>query len=153
MCIRLGGGSSFQIQCPSGDHSDWGPQFSGTVWAALCKQMGVHHIQMTADHPPSNGLIERFHRQLRVALKARNCSPDWTSHFPWRRWVFGQLPTTYNSGLSKLVLPGEIPLPLDSTATSDIPSIRPPRPPKTRLGTCRRPSRAPTTLRQVSMCT
>ena len=37
----------------------------------------------TAYHPQSNGLIERFHRQLKNALKARACGVDWAEHLPW----------------------------------------------------------------------
>jgi transposase InsO family protein len=53
--------------------SDRRPQFAGTVWAAFCRQMGIKHIMMTSYHPQSNGMVERDHRQLKAALRSRNC--------------------------------------------------------------------------------
>ncbi len=63
--------------------SDREPQFASAVWAAFCKQMGIKHMMTTAYHPQSNGMVERFHRQLKEALRARNCGADWADHLPW----------------------------------------------------------------------
>ena len=63
--------------------TDRGPQFSSAVWSCLCRTLGMQHIQTTAYHPQSNGLVERFHRQLKEALKARNCGAAWEEHLPW----------------------------------------------------------------------
>ena len=38
---------------------------------------------MTAYHPQSNGLVERFHRRLKYALRARMATADWADHLLW----------------------------------------------------------------------
>ncbi len=37
----------------------------------------------TAYHPQSNDMVERVHRQLKDALRARGAGPAWHSHLPW----------------------------------------------------------------------
>jgi hypothetical protein len=68
---------------PSSITSDRGPQFTSALWAALCKLLNITHIPTTAYHPQSNGLVERFHRRLKDALRARTAGPDWFHHLPW----------------------------------------------------------------------
>ena len=63
--------------------SDRGVQFTSAIWEILCKTLRIKHVQTTAYHPQSNGLVERFHRQLKNALKARACGVDWAKHLPW----------------------------------------------------------------------
>ncbi len=53
------------------------------MWAHLSQQLGVQHINSTAYHPQSNGLVERAHRQLKDALRARLAAEDWPAHLPW----------------------------------------------------------------------
>jgi transposase InsO family protein len=45
--------------------------------------LGIQHITTTAYHPQSNGAVERFHRRLKEALKAKLAGPEWTAHLPW----------------------------------------------------------------------
>ena len=63
--------------------SDRGPQFTSAVWAELCAKMGVNHRLTTAYHPQCNGMVERFHRQLKEALRSRECAATWVAHLPW----------------------------------------------------------------------
>jgi hypothetical protein len=63
--------------------SDRGPQFTSSLWAALCSLLSIKHTQTTAYHPQSNGLVERFHRRLKDALRARAAGADWFLHLPW----------------------------------------------------------------------
>jgi cleavage and polyadenylation specificity factor subunit 1 len=63
--------------------SDRGPQFSSAVWAAFTAKLGILHNMTTAYHPQCNGLVERIHRRIKEALKARLASSDWPSHLPW----------------------------------------------------------------------
>ena len=44
------------------------PQPRGFGW---CGEYGVQHITTTPFHPPANGMVERLHRQMKDALRAR----------------------------------------------------------------------------------
>jgi cleavage and polyadenylation specificity factor subunit 1 len=63
--------------------SDRGPQFTSAVWSALCAKLGMSRSLTTAFHPQSNGMVERAHRQLKDALRARAAGHDWPLHLPW----------------------------------------------------------------------
>jgi transposase InsO family protein len=63
--------------------SDQGSQFTSVLWANMCTKLGVNHINTTAYHPQSNGMVERVHRQLKEGLKARGATTDWPEHLPW----------------------------------------------------------------------
>ena len=67
---------------PSTLTSDRGPQFTSALWAELCRLLGIDHVQTTAFHPQSNGLLERFHRRLKDALRARATCPSWAAQLP-----------------------------------------------------------------------
>ena len=49
----------------------------------MCRALGSKHVQTTAYHPQANGMVERFHRQLKAALRARCSGADWLEHLPW----------------------------------------------------------------------
>jgi transposase InsO family protein len=68
---------------PSVLTSDQGRQFCSALWASMCSLLGVDHSRTTAYHPQSNGMIERAHRQLKDALRARLAGADWPLHLPW----------------------------------------------------------------------
>jgi transposase InsO family protein len=72
-----------RLGLPSAITSDRGLQFTSALWAALCKLLDITHIPTTSYHPQSNGLVERFHRRLKDALRARAAGNNWSSHLPW----------------------------------------------------------------------
>jgi cleavage and polyadenylation specificity factor subunit 1 len=68
---------------PAEMSSDRGSQFTSELWTSLTKLLGVRHCRTTAYHPQSNGLVERFHRHLKAALRARLQGPNWMDELPW----------------------------------------------------------------------
>jgi transposase InsO family protein len=63
--------------------SDRGPQFTSEVWAAVCGRLGIKRKLTTAYHPQANGLVERFHRQLKEALWSMAAGLNWEEQLPW----------------------------------------------------------------------
>ena len=62
--------------------TDRGPQFESRLFDALTRHLGTTRIRTTAYHPISNGMVERFHRQLKAALTAQNDPSNWTEQLP-----------------------------------------------------------------------
>ena len=58
---------------PSTITTDRGQQFESSLWTHLMRLLGTHWIRTTAYQPISNGLVERFHQQLKGAIK---CLPN-----------------------------------------------------------------------------
>ena len=69
-----------QFGCPETVTTDRGSHFAG-AFDDLLKTLGCRHICTTAFHPQANGLVERFHRQLKAALKAHE-NPAWQETLP-----------------------------------------------------------------------
>ena len=63
-----------QFGCPSRITTDRGQQFESSLWTELMKLLGSHRIITTASHLQANGLLERFHHQLKDALRAHRGS-------------------------------------------------------------------------------
>jgi hypothetical protein len=98
--------------------SDRGSQFSSEVWAAVCKRLNIRHCMTTAYHPQANGMVERLHRRLKEALRARLPGEEWLQHLPWVMLGLRTAPREDSAVSaaelalhSKLVLPGELLLP------------------------------------------
>lgn len=68
---------------PSTLTTDRGTQFCSSTWQHWCDRNNVLHVPTTAFHPQANGMVERFHRQLKEALKARGAGSAWSDHLPW----------------------------------------------------------------------
>jgi transposase InsO family protein len=62
--------------------SDRGTQFIPAIWDSLCQHLGIQHQPTTAFHPQVNGMVERCHRRLKDALRARLAGPDQPLHLP-----------------------------------------------------------------------
>ena len=63
--------------------SDQGAVFTSAIWTSLSKTLGTHHHHTTSYHPASNGLVERFHRDLKASLRARCTDSQWVDQLPW----------------------------------------------------------------------
>ncbi len=117
--------------------SDRGRQFISQLWADLCSSLGILHRPTTAYHPQANGMVERAHRRLKEALKARKAGTSWLDHLPWALFGLRTSPRE-DSGVSsaelvygrQLILPGQLPqLDLTPPAAASQP---PPDPPSKR---------------------
>ena len=62
--------------------SDGGRQFISQLWNELAINLGIHTKNTTYFHPQCNGIIERFHRQLKASLKAKLNNSNWVDELP-----------------------------------------------------------------------
>lgn len=60
--------------------TDRGQQFESVAFRKMCEFLGCLRLRTTAYHPATNGMVERFHRQLKAALKARDDRNDWVDN-------------------------------------------------------------------------
>lgn len=67
--------------CPTDIVTDQGRQFESALFQQLSKFVGFQHRRTTAYHPQCNGLVERFHRQLKAAITC-HADPNWTETLP-----------------------------------------------------------------------
>ena len=67
---------------PSVIVTDRGSQFESHMWTALSHLLGIHRQRTTAYHPAANGTVERFHRQLKTALKCSHTPRLWVDALP-----------------------------------------------------------------------
>ncbi|GFS74342.1 retrovirus-related Pol polyprotein from transposon 412 [Trichonephila clavipes] len=56
--------------CTSVITSDQGTQMRSSMYAEFTRMLGTEKIKTTAYHTKSNGIVERFHRHLKSAIKA-----------------------------------------------------------------------------------
>jgi Integrase core domain len=112
--------------------SDRGTQFSSSAWACLAKKLGFRHAMTTAYHPQANGMVERLRRQLKDALRARQCGAAWLDHLPWVVLGLRAAPKD-DSAVSaaevvfggQLVLPNQLPVRPDPVLHSTAPTFIP----------------------------
>uniref|UniRef100_A0A5S6QAZ0 RNA-directed DNA polymerase n=1 Tax=Trichuris muris TaxID=70415 RepID=A0A5S6QAZ0_TRIMR len=62
--------------------TDRGRQFESRLWQHLMKMLGCKRTRTTSYHPISNGLNERFHRQLKASIVANGDRKHWTKRLP-----------------------------------------------------------------------
>ena len=61
---------------------DRGTQFESKLWDGLCNQFGIVRNRTTSYHLQSNGMVERFHRQLKAAIMAHESPNPRTTTLP-----------------------------------------------------------------------
>ena len=57
--------------------SDQGTEFTGDVFAAMCKLLGIEKIRTTPYHPQTNGSAERVHQTLQRMIGRLNPEKHW----------------------------------------------------------------------------
>nr|VZI10452.1 unnamed protein product [Spirometra erinaceieuropaei] len=67
---------------PSTVTTDRGSQFESTLFRELTSLLCTERIRTTAYYPQANGLVKRFHRQLKTALVAQSDPSRWTDNLP-----------------------------------------------------------------------
>ena len=73
-----------RFEVPRTVTSDRGAQFTSKAWTGSLGELGISIAPTTSYHPQSNGLVERFHRLLKNALRcAAPASKSWTRSLPW----------------------------------------------------------------------
>jgi len=72
--------------------SDRGPQFTSAIWQTVCQLLDIKAAATTAYRPQANGLLERFHRRLKDALRAVQAGSDWARQLPLLLLVFRATP-------------------------------------------------------------
>ncbi|KAL0894285.1 hypothetical protein ABMA27_014285 [Loxostege sticticalis] len=68
--------------CPTSITTDRGRQFESSLFQCLSTMIGFERKRTTAYHPACNGLVERFHRQLKSAIVC-HANDRWTESLPW----------------------------------------------------------------------
>ena len=76
------GGWVARFGTPSTLTTDRGRQFESALWRQLTHLLGSKRIRTTSYHPIANGLVERFHRQLKASLKSQNNPTRWADSLP-----------------------------------------------------------------------
>ena len=69
--------------CPTTLTSDQGRQFESQLFNNLMRIMGIKKNRTTPYHPQCNGVIERWHRSLKTALRAKlSTTSSWIDELP-----------------------------------------------------------------------
>ena len=76
------GGWISRFGVPSTVVTDRGGQFESDLWKELSQLLGTTRCRTTAYHPCANGLIERFHRQLKASLRTLPDTNKWADALP-----------------------------------------------------------------------
>lgn len=66
---------------PLGLLRNQGPQFESELFAEFNKLLGTRKIRTTAYHPQANGIVERWHRTLKNAIKC-HANSRWMETLP-----------------------------------------------------------------------
>ena len=101
-------------------------QFDSHLFTELTRLFGCKHIRTTIYHSAANGMVERFHRQLKAALKAYPTSTNWMEYLPFvllgiRASIKGDIGHTPAELLygTTLTLPGQMVVPISPNNVPD----------------------------------
>jgi len=80
--------------------SDRGSGFVSQIAANVYKQLGIKQTKTSSWHPQSNGVIERFNRDVKVTLKifANEYQNDWDILLPYAVFAYN---TAFHSGIQE----------------------------------------------------
>lgn len=81
--------------------TDQGRQFTSSLFENISRVLGFAKIRTSAYRPQANGKVERFHRRLKDALRARQS--DWLADLPLVLWTF-RFTTPRNADYSPFTL-------------------------------------------------
>ena len=62
--------------------TDQGRNFESNLMASFTRFLGINKTRTTAYHPAANGLVERFHRQLKASIRCNATGPHWVDALP-----------------------------------------------------------------------
>ncbi|XP_031333583.1 uncharacterized protein LOC116163666 [Photinus pyralis] len=94
--------------------TDQGRQFEAALFQSLSKLIGFKRIRTTAYHPQANGMVERFHRQLKTAHRC-HAKTRWMQALPiallgirnaWKEYIQATVAEMVYGQVLKL--PGEL---------------------------------------------
>lgn len=105
--------------CPESITTDQGRQFEARLFAQLGKYSGFWRSRTTSYHPCSNGMVERFHRQLKASLMCHNDS-SWLEALPMvLLGVRSAIKEDINTSAAELVYGEPLRLPGEMLAVGD----------------------------------
>ncbi len=70
------------IEVPSTITTDRGIQFESALFTNPVNILGTKWVRTTVYHPQTDGLHDRFHRQLKAARAAHGDNTKWTQALP-----------------------------------------------------------------------
>ena len=74
--------------------SDRGANLLSHLMMDICKLLGIHKLNTTAYHPQCNGMVERFNRTLKTALRkhAARFGTQWDKYLSGVMWAYRNTP-------------------------------------------------------------